>query len=51
MQGAVWDRILITLVELDERGNVVSSIEINTEEVSVLPPGYVIIPQDGSQIN
>jgi predicted butyrate kinase (DUF1464 family) len=51
MQGTVGNSILITIMELDESGNVVFSKEINTNEVSVLPTGYVTILQDGSQIN
>jgi hypothetical protein len=51
MQGTARGSILITIMELDNSGNVVSSKEINTEEVSVLPPGYVTVLQDGSQIN
>lgn len=37
--------VLITIVELDESGHVVSSKDINTDEVSVLPPGYITIFQ------
>jgi hypothetical protein len=51
MQGTAWGHILIKIMELDDSGNVVSSKEINTDEVSVLPPGYVTILQDGSRIN
>jgi hypothetical protein len=51
MQGAERGRILITMMELDDGGNIVFGKEMKTEELSVLPPGCVTIIQDGSQIN
>ncbi|PNF32344.1 hypothetical protein B7P43_G13153 [Cryptotermes secundus] len=44
-QEAAGRGVLITIMELDESGNVLSTQEINTDEVSVLPPGYITIFQ------
>jgi predicted butyrate kinase (DUF1464 family) len=44
-QEAAGGGVLITIMELDESGNVVSSKDINTDEVSVFPPGYITIFQ------
>jgi hypothetical protein len=51
MQGAEGDSILISLMQLDDSGNVVLIKELETDMLSALPPGDVAIIQDGSKIS
>jgi hypothetical protein len=51
MQGAERGSILISLMQLDDSGNVVMLNEVETDMLSVLPQGGATIVQDGSEIN
>jgi hypothetical protein len=44
-------KIVISITEVDNSGNVVCSKVMETEEVPALPPGDVTLIQDGSKMN